>query len=293
MKTLFKTVQVLFLSVLLGPVNAGTAEQAVAYIAYTEGYWQAWVMAPDGTQQRQVTQSPYDKHRLSWYPDGKSLLVNGNQGELNRVNVSSGEETPVTLSLAGMNDAMVSPDGRRIAFSLSAAGTSDGNDIWVVNTDGSDLLKKTTMKWLQHEPAWSPDGKTIYFLSGDGKQSHNIWKLSLDSGQQEQLTDNALYHFDIAVSPAGDLAYSNNRTGNYDVWIKSDGEEPRQLTDHPGLDAKPAWAPDGSALLFESTRSGASNLWRISVQGKETVQVTDLKQGARAPVWFHGGEQRP
>ena len=60
------------------------------------------------------------------------------------------------------------------------------------------------------------------------------------------------------------------------------------MTRHPAFDGKPAWSPDGTALLFESTRKGVPNIWRLE-PGGVPVQVTDHPEGARAPVWFHGG----
>lgn len=268
--------------------NAGQSQQSVAYIAYTDGFWQAWVMAPDGTRQQQVTKSPYDKSRLSWYPDGKHLLVNGHQGELFRVVIADGLESAIALPMQGMYDAQLSPDGSQIVFSLSPAGTSDGNEIWLVNADGSNPRKQTNMKWLQHDPVWSEDGQSIYFLSGDSSEEHNVWKLSLDKGKREQITVNARYHFDVTVSSTGELAYSSNRSGNYEIWMQTPGKDARQVTHHPALDGKPAWSPGGSELLFESTRGGAPNIWKAGPGGNGPVKLTNYPQGARAPVWFHG-----
>jgi TolB protein len=284
------------LTIILAPsVHALAADPArtIAFIAFTDGYWQAWVMAPDGSGQRQVTRSPYDKQRLSWYPGGKSLLVNGNQGELYRAEVDDGRETPIPHTIAEINDAVIAPDGKHIAFSANAAGSSDGSDIWVMNADGSHLLKKVSMQWLQHGPAWSADGTVLYFLSGDTREAHNIWRLSLADNRFDQLTDHTLFHFDIAVSRKGDLAYSSNRTGNYEIWEMTPDGKTRQITDDPSLDAKPAWSPRGDSLVFESTRTGMSNLWRVDLRGDPPVRLTDFARGARAPVWYQGTERRP
>lgn len=62
-----------------------------------------------------------------------------------------------------------------------------------------------------------------------------------------------------------------------DLWIVgSDGKDPRPLTSHPAADYNPRWAPDGTSVFFLSTRSGSSQVWRISVQGGEAQQVTRL-----------------
>lgn len=270
---------------------AGEFHQPVAYLAYIDGYWQASMMAADGSAQRQVTRSRYDKSKISWYPDGKSLLVNGNQGELNKVDTSTGEETPVPAPLKGMNDAVVSPDGTQIAFSLSTSGSIDDNNIWLIDADGKNQQKLTNMQGLQHEPVWSPDSKYIYFLSGKGGQAHDIWRLTLATRKTEQLTTSSLYHFDVAVAPDGQIAFSSNRSGNYEIWIREPDGNLRQVTRDPAMDGKPAWLPDGKTLIFESSRSGDPNLWKVTLLGGEPEQLTRYEEGARAPVWYSSSEE--
>jgi TolB protein len=273
---------------------ASQSTQKLVYLAYTQGYWQVWSMNTEGAQQRQVTRSAYDKSRVSWFSDGEHLLVNGTQGQLNRVDIASGEEKPITLKLTGMVDAVLAPDGMKFAFSLSIADSVDRNDIWVCDLDGSHLAKVTRMQGLQHEPSWGPEGQVLYFLSGaagESKQNHDIFKLSLADGSREQLTVNALFHFDIAVSTAGDLAYSSNRGGDYDIWLQPRAESARQLTQRPGIDAKPSFANDGKTIFYEATANGLPNIWRLSVADRQTRQLTYHDTGARSPVAFpgHGG----
>lgn len=284
----------LLLTLLLGvqfaqSQNASEPSLTLAYLAYSDdGYWQVWRMTPEGKFPAQVTFSPYDKSRLSWYPEGRHLLVNGHQGSLVKVEIVSGQETPVPLPLTGMNDAVLSPDGRLIAFSLSTGNSIDGNNIWIVDANGAHLRKLTQLPYLQHDPSWSLDGSTLYFLSGKGDQNHDIWKVSLQDGATTQLTVGQLYHFDVAVGPDGRLAYSSNQSGNYEIWLWSPGEQPRPLTDHPALDARPGWSPDGRFLVFESTRDGVPNIWRLAISGGTPQPLTRSTQGARMPVWWAG-----
>lgn len=61
------------------------------------------------------------------------------------------------------------------------------------------------------------------------------------------------YH-DPKWSPTGDLiAFYSNRDGDFDVYtIRADGGDLRRLTNHPGRDGGPSWAPDGRSLVFVS-----------------------------------------
>lgn len=272
----------------IAPVYSGNTS-VIAYLAFSGGFWQLWTMDSDGNRQTQVTRTSYDKIKLSWYPDGTHLLVSGSQGELNKVNVHSGQETAVELPMEGVADAVISPNGSHIAFSASVAGAIDRNDIWLVDVDGDNLRRLTRMQGLQHEPVWPPDGRSIYFLSGitgAEKQHHDLWQYELSSGSLRQLTSGKLYHFDIDVSNKGALAFSNNSTGDYEIWSRSDTGELARLTHNPALDAKPSWSPDGKRVLFESTRSGEPNIWRLGLEDGQLKQLTSEAIGARHPTWF-------
>ncbi len=260
-------------------------KQSIAFLSVSDGYWQVWVMDADGQAVRQVSRSAYDKARVSWLPDGRSLLVCGNQGQLARLDIASGIERPIEPPLQGIQDAVVSPDGQRIAFSLSTADSIDDNNIWMMNIDGSDPLKLTQMPALQHGPTWAADGKALYFLSGPGGQAHDIWRLTLAGRRTEQLTVGQLYHFDVALSGQSALAFSSNRSGNYEIWHWPQGGNPVALTQHPALDAAPSFSSDGRSIAFESSRGGSLNIWRLALAGGEPHQLSFREAGARAPAW--------
>ncbi len=283
---IINTSQLIFLSVLLVPFSAYSIEGKIAYLANTKNYWQVWTMNPDGTDKKQITKKHYDKSRISWFPSGNEILVNGSQGQLTRVNTNTLEEKIIKLPIKGTVDAVVSPDGKLIVFSLSVADSIDNNHIWRVDINGKNLTKMTNMEGLQHEPVWSPEGKWIYFLSGKGDQSHNIWRISLEDKSKEQLTVGRLYNFDVTFSKHGDMAFSSNRGGKYDIWLKKKGAL-EQITDDGAIDSRPALSPDGENIVFETLRSGVMNIWRKSLSTSETKQLTDETIGARYPIWSH------
>jgi len=267
-------------------VDAGSAEQpALAYLAVSKGYWEVWVSQADGTKARQVTKSGNDKTRVSWYPKGDALLASCNDGTVIKVDLQ-GKETRIALEQFPVVDAVLSPDGRKIAYSFSTA--IDGNDIWMANSDGTGAEKIVKMAALQHEPVWSTDSTQVYFISGDGGQAHDIWRVGLEGRDTEQLTVASLYHFDVAVSAAGDIAYSSNRSGNYEIYLQRPGSKPDTLTNDPALDGRSAFSPDGSGIVFESTRGGAPNLWQLDLRTRASKRITRHEQGARAPAWYRG-----
>jgi TolB protein len=255
----------------------------IAYLAFTEGYWQVWTSDRDGHHAHPLTHSRGDKTRVSWFPDRQRLLVNTNQGDVWTVDVASGTERRIPLGIEPVLDAVVAPDGLRLAFSFGIAGSRDGNDIWVARIDGSGRELLTQLPSLQHEPVWSVDGRMLYFLSGSGQQTHDIWRYDLATRKVEQLTNDTLYHFDIAVSPQGSLAYSSNVSGTYEIYLERAGAQPQSLTHDEALDAHPCFLNEDE-LLFESTVGGVPNIWHLSTITGKRQTVTQTQEGARAPA---------
>ena len=269
------------------PVNT-----PIAFLAQADGHWQVWWIKTPGAPPARIGRMPEDVARISWFPDGVSLLVNLQDGRWFKVDATSGKVVVINAPAAGVVDAVVSPDGKRIAYSMSMGSSTDRNDLWTVDIATGATQKITAIPGLQHEPAWSRDGQSLYFLSGQGGPTHDIWRADIVSRATTQLTVNDLFHFDIAVRDDGAIAYSSNRGGNYDLWwMRKDGT-PARLTDDAALDARPSWSADGQRLVFESTREGASDLWSYELSSKAFTRITQMPGGARMPVWAPAGGAR-
>jgi dipeptidyl aminopeptidase/acylaminoacyl peptidase len=78
---------------------------------------------------------------------------------------------------------------------------------------------------------------------------------------------------------------------NADVYVmNSDGSGIRNLTNAPGADNHPRWSPDGSKLLFVSTRSNGQQAWIMNPDGSNPTQLTDLSVGVGDPEWLPDGK---
>lgn len=90
---------------------------------------------------------------------------------------------------------------------------------------------------------------------------------------------------DPQVSPDGHyVAYVVRETdmeanrGRTDLWLldlTQKNATPRRLTQNEANDSSPRWAPDSRTIYFLSTRSGQSQVWRLSLAGGESSRVTD------------------
>src|SRR5262245_53265883 len=77
------------------------------------------------------------------------------------------------------------------------------------------------------------------------------------------------------------------------LWLASTASgEARALT-NPGdgkKDRHPRWSPDGQRILFESTRSGDTQLWLIDLAGGEARQITKVATEASNAIWSPDGQ---
>lgn len=75
-------------------------------------------------------------------------------------------------------------------------------DLWLMKKDGADLKQLTFHEAGDFSPVWSPDGACVYFLSSRSG-SVQIWKIGLQGGEPEQITDLPLDAGMLKVSPDG------------------------------------------------------------------------------------------
>ena len=73
-----------------------------------------------------------------------------------------------------------------------------------------------------------------------------------------------------------DLAANKGRTDLWSLELAKVGAAPLRLTRNDASDSDAAFAPDGRSVYFLSTRSGSSQVWRLSFDGGEAIQVTAL-----------------
>jgi Tol biopolymer transport system component len=164
---------------------------------------QIYVVRADGTSPRAVTQRVGQNLDPSWSPDGQSILFIGCPGsicphtsyEVYRIGRDGTGEVRLTNDLSRDHDPYFSPDGKTIAFlsqtaaadELHAAGTWN---IRLMGVDGHGVRFLTEDEHINSKPAWSPDGREIYFHRlvygrGDGFQ---VWALDVATGAMREIT---------------------------------------------------------------------------------------------------------
>lgn len=249
-----------------------------------------WSMNADGSSPTRLTdgrsRSPnlpsfvhvYDVSPV-WSPDGSKIAFSSNRNSRFGIYIMNADGSNVRLLTDEPSEPggpVWSPDGSRIAFTVGTGGAIDSvkptADIYVINVDGSGLVKLTEASAQNFGPTWSPDSRQIAFASNrEAGNQWRIWVMNADGTNQRRLTDihntnNPAFYKDTmpAWSPDGSRIVFNgyrdfNGTRNCAVVncselfvMNADGSNDRPITNDPnrgGLFQYPKWSPDGTMIV--------------------------------------------
>jgi dipeptidyl aminopeptidase/acylaminoacyl peptidase len=222
---------------------------------------QLWLMDRAGGEARRITEVKGSVQDFAWSPDGQSLAL--------------------IISDPDPNDEILGADGKpdkdktkpplvldRYQFKQDSSGyLSTGRDrLYLLSLAGGKPERLTTGNYDEALPSFSPDGRSIAFVSKRGK----------DPDRDED--------WNIYVTPArvgGTLRQLTTYEG-------ADG--------HPDWESPPAWSPDGKTIAF--VRGGDPKLigyatHRLAVMpaegGEARVLTTALDRNIEHPTWTRDG----
>jgi Tol biopolymer transport system component/uncharacterized membrane protein YphA (DoxX/SURF4 family) len=142
--------------------------------------------------------------------------------------------------------------------------------------------------------AWTPDGREIVFgRAGWLANAGWLWKIASRGGEPERLQFGQ-----EGVEPSireNRLVYAR-QVVNINIWRKelnaslSAGPSDRFIHS-TRMESGPQFSPDGSRIAFESTRSGAYEVWMCRSDGSDVVQLTHFNVVSGTPRWSPDGRQ--
>ncbi|HLZ71967.1 MAG TPA: S9 family peptidase [Dehalococcoidia bacterium] len=245
---------------------------------------QLYVLPTRGGEARALSKHTGGVAAPAWSPDGKSVCVVGK--------VSLTEE-PAPVS----NNSKKAPRPRvftTLKYKLNAEGFiyDRRKHLYIAGLDGG-FRQLTDGDFSDDEPAWSPDGRRIVFVSArhenrDFDRVSDLFTVDVVSGAIEQLTDGTMTVASPAWSPDGlsiaFLGYRGPDDGprHSRLWLIEPGGTARCLSESLDLNLNtglpPVWAPDGRSILVGAHDRGAVPLLRIDAT---SGTVTRLIEGER------------
>jgi Tol biopolymer transport system component len=106
--------------------------------------------------------------------------------------------------LEGVSDPRICPDGKWIAFvrrSVDRQANAYRDAIWVARADGSEVKPFTAGTQRDRHPRWSPDGRSLAFLSDRNGDKRQLYVIPVDGGEAYPLTDMGGGAMSLAWSP--------------------------------------------------------------------------------------------
>lgn len=165
--------------------------------------------------------------------------------------------------------------GKWIAFNSSVSGN---HDIYLVDTNGENLIRLTSNPAHEYYPSWSPDGTELVFQTLDGPDME-LAIVNVKTKSTRNLTENDCGDWGPSWSLAGDwIIFYSNCDGDDEAReiykIRPDGSDRTQLTFTSGQNNWfPSWSADGKKITFTSNRSGKYYIYSMNADGSNPVQL--------------------
>ena len=195
----------------------------------------------------------------------------------------------------------ISPDGSQVAFLTARHDPLSrfpnlNYEIYLVDSDGSNLRRLTTTDAAEDHPSWSPDGSKIMFDADyDADGFYEIYHIQPDGANLVRLTESQSNDQFADWSPDGThIAFSSARNGNWDIFVmNADGSDPQPLTSTSDWEVFPAWSPDGTQIAFTGLIPNSRNtdVYVMNADGSNLRQLTDIPGFDENPVWSPDGSQ--
>jgi eukaryotic-like serine/threonine-protein kinase len=200
---------------------------------------------------------------------------------------------PVATSLGGGSG--------QIVFASSRSGVPQ---LYLVDTDGTDLTQVTLMDNGACQPSWSPDGSQLVFISpclgrADFYETiyfeSSLYIMNVDGTGLKQLTTAPGSDFEPAWSPDGTrIAFTSVRDGFRQIYsLDLASLDISLLTNTTSSieSSQPSWSPDGTKITYMVKRVGSYQVWSMDEDGQEGIQLAHSGQDLwdYLPTWSPDG----
>jgi tol-pal system beta propeller repeat protein TolB len=173
-----------------------------------------------------------------------------------------------------------SPDGKHFVV-------ESGFDLVIMDADGGNRRWLTQDQIRDYDPAWSPDGARIAFVSERGGSS-DIYVMDADGGNVQPLTADTAQDITPTWSPDGQhIAFASNRDGATSIYVMdANGDNQHLLVSSGGRDSAPMWSPDGGHILFWAEMGKTTLIYVVNADGSHLRPLSLYDRVLLNPLWL-------
>ena len=245
----------------------------------------------------------------SWSRDGSQIVYGGDGGLF--VVPADGPAAPMRLvEGTELHSPQWSPDGTRLAyvrlgfmftFGEELLGNVSTSALMIGVPSTGRITQITTGEWLETNPVWLPDGRSLLFISSRGG-GRDVYRQRLSAagdpeGEAQRLTSGLNAHT-ISLSRDGTVLAYASYTPSANIWsidIPADGvasvADATQVTFGAEKIEKLAVSPDGQWLAYDSDRDGNADIWKMRLPAGTPEQVTRGPNHEFVNGWSPDGQE--
>jgi dipeptidyl aminopeptidase/acylaminoacyl peptidase len=250
-----------------------------------------------GGTPRQITFGETSHSNPRWSPDGAKLYFSGDlepeegyersNSEVHAIDLATLEITTLTDRLGPDSNPIVSPDGRRIAYTGYDQNENYSNlsSLYLMDSDGGN--KRLLAGDLPNSPGgitWAPNGSGVYYTMGE-EGSSNLYFVSTD-GDIRKVTDGVHYISGVSIAKNGRVAATNSTFYRPSYLVTFDLDAADQITT----------LVDYNEDVLDGLPLGeVEEIWTESSDGLRVqgwlMKPADFEPGRKYPMvlWIHGG----
>jgi Tol biopolymer transport system component/DNA-binding winged helix-turn-helix (wHTH) protein len=225
---------------------------------------QIWFVPYPTGEARRITNDLTDYRDLGVTADARTIVTIQSEKKANIWLASTGDlDHPrqlTTTSYDGLNGVSWTPDGK-LVYTSQIAGEQN---LWMMDPNGGPARQLTVHAGFSEQPAVSPDGRYIVFLSNRNDQEH-LWRIDIDGKHPMQLTRGIGDRHPTFTQDGRAVIFKSSNPGSL-FRVSIDGGEPVRLTERGGFD--PNVSPDGK-LIACGYRPAPADKNRFAVLGLE------------------------
>jgi eukaryotic-like serine/threonine-protein kinase len=244
------------------------------------------VMQADGSGARALGRvaASFGFYGLTWWPDGKSLVVrDADDGgtSLFRMSLEDGSKQRITTTPEDEGDGYprFSPDGKWLAFIRYEAS---GEKI-CIREPAARSSERCLVDSMLSDIAWTVDSRNILYNGAQG-----LWRVNIEGGPHPEKVLAGNFSSLTADRSGHRFAFTRSYS-DLNVWRADRSGKANRLIASSGEDSSPGWSPDGKRIVVRSNRSGSFELYTYAADGSDEKQITHFGAHIDNPRWSPDG----